>query len=36
MANGRKGVIVPLTRREAAQRLSRIEGQVKGIKPMVE
>ncbi len=36
MANGRKGVIVPLTRREAAQRLSRIEGQVKGIKKMVE
>ncbi|MCH7914835.1 MAG: metal-sensitive transcriptional regulator [Deltaproteobacteria bacterium] len=36
MANGRKGVIVPLTRTEAAQRLSRIEGQVKGIKKMVE
>jgi len=36
MANGREGVIVPLTRREAAQRLSRIEGQIKGIKKMVE
>ena len=35
MANGRKEVIVPLTRREAAQRLSRIEGQIKGIKKMV-
>lgn len=36
MANGRKGVIVPLTRKEAARRLARIEGQVKGIKKMVE
>jgi len=36
MANDRKGVIVPPTRREAAQRLNRIEGQVKGIKKMVE
>ena len=36
MANGREGGIVPLTRREAAQRLSRIEGQIKGIKKMVE
>ncbi len=36
MANGREGVIVPLTRREAAQRLSRIEGQIKGVKKMVE
>jgi DNA-binding FrmR family transcriptional regulator len=36
MANERKEVIVPLTRREAAQRLSRIEGQIKGIKKMVE
>lgn len=36
MANVKKGVIVPLTRTEAAQRLSRIEGQIKGIKKMVE
>ncbi len=36
MANDRRGVIVPPTRREAAQRLSRIEGQIKGIKKMVE
>jgi len=36
MANDKKGVIVPPTRREAAQRLNRIEGQVKGIKKMVE
>ncbi len=36
MANDRRGVIVPPTRREAAQRLNRIEGQVKGIKKMVE
>ena len=36
MASGRKEVIVPLTRREAAQRLRRIEGQIKGIKKMVE
>jgi len=36
MANDRKGVIVPPTRREAAQRLNRIEGQIKGVKKMVE
>jgi len=36
MANDRRGVIVPPTRREAMQRLNRIEGQVKGIKKMVE
>ncbi len=36
MANVKKEVIVPLTRTEAAQRLSRIEGQIKGIKKMVE
>ncbi len=36
MANDRRGVIVPPTRREAAQRLNRIEGQVKGIKKMIE
>lgn len=36
MANDRRGVIVPPTRREAAQRLSRIEGQITGIKKMVE
>jgi len=36
MANDRKGVIVPPTRREAAQRLNRIEGQIKGIKKMVD
>jgi len=36
MANDRRGVIVPPTRREAAQRLNRIEGQIKGIKRMVE
>ncbi len=36
MANDKRGVIVPLTRREAAQRMSRIEGQIKGIKRMVE
>ena len=36
MANDRRGVIVPQTRREAAQRLNRIEGQIKGIKKMVE
>ena len=36
MANDRKGVIVAPTRREAGQRLSRIEGQIKGIKKMVE
>ncbi len=36
MANDRKGVIVAPTQREAGQRLSRIEGQIKGIKKMVE
>jgi len=36
MAKDRRGVIVPPTRREAAQRLNRIEGQIKGIKKMVE
>lgn len=35
MANG-KEMILPPARQEAAQRLSRIEGQVKGIKKMVE
>lgn len=35
MANG-KELILPAARQEAAQRLSRIEGQVKGIKKMVE
>ncbi|MFB3060009.1 MAG: metal-sensitive transcriptional regulator [Candidatus Binatia bacterium] len=36
MANDRKGVIVPPTRKEASQRLNRIEGQIKGVKKMVE
>ncbi len=36
MANDKREVIVSLTRREAAQRMSRIEGQIKGIKKMVE
>lgn len=36
MANGKKGVILAPTRREAAQRLNRIEGQIKGIQKMVE
>ncbi len=36
MANGKRGVILAPTRKEASQRLSRIEGQVKGIKKMVE
>ncbi len=36
MANGGKGVILAPTRKEASQRLSRIEGQIKGIKKMVE
>ncbi len=36
MANDKRGVIEPLTRREAAQRMSRIEGQIRGIKKMVE
>lgn len=35
MANG-KEVILPAARKEAAQRLSRIEGQIKGIRKMVE
>lgn len=35
MANG-KELIMPTARKEAAQRLSRIEGQIKGIKRMVE
>ncbi len=36
MAKDKRGVIEPLTRREAAQRMSRIEGQIRGIKKMVE
>jgi len=36
MANDKKGVIVPPTRKEASQRLNRIEGQIKGVKKMVE
>jgi DNA-binding FrmR family transcriptional regulator len=35
MANGRE-MILPAARKDAAQRLSRIEGQVKGIRKMVE
>jgi len=35
MANG-KELIMPAARREASQRLSRIEGQIKGIRKMVE
>lgn len=35
MANG-KELIMPAARIDAAQRLSRIEGQIKGIKKMVE
>ena len=35
MANGRE-VILPEARKDAAQRLTRIEGQIKGIKKMVE
>ena len=35
MANG-KELILPVARKEAAQRLSRIEGQIKGIRKMVE
>ena len=35
MANG-KEMIMPVARKEAAQRLSRIEGQIKGVKRMVE
>jgi DNA-binding FrmR family transcriptional regulator len=36
MARNTRGVILPPARTEAVQRLSRIEGQVKGIKKMVE
>ena len=36
MANGKREMILKPTRREATHRLSRIEGQVKGIKRMVE
>lgn len=35
MANG-KELIMPAARKDAAQRLNRIEGQIKGIKKMVE
>ncbi len=35
MANG-KELILPAARKDAAQRLSRIEGQIKGIRRMVE
>lgn len=35
MANG-KELIMPAARKEAAQRLNRIEGQVKGIRKMVQ
>ena len=35
MANG-KELILPAARKEAAQRLSRIEGQIKGVKRVVE
>jgi DNA-binding FrmR family transcriptional regulator len=35
MANG-KEMIMPAARREATQRLNRIEGQIKGIRKMVE
>jgi len=35
MANG-KEMILPAARQEAAQRLNRIEGQIKGVKKMVE
>lgn len=35
MANG-KEPILPAARKDAAQRLSRIEGQIKGIRKMVE
>lgn len=35
MANG-KELILPAARQEAAQRLNRIEGQIKGIQRMVE
>jgi len=36
MANGKRGVILAPTRKETSQRLNRIEGQIKGIKKMVE
>ena len=36
MANGKKGLIIAPTRKEAMQRLNRVEGQVKGVKKMVE
>ncbi len=36
MANDKREVIVPMIRREAVQRMRRIEGQIKGIKKMVE
>ncbi len=35
MGNGRKGVILAPTRKEASKRLNRIKGQIKGIKKMV-
>ena len=35
MANG-KELIMPAARKDAAQRLSRIEGQIKGIRKMIE
>lgn len=35
MGNGRE-LILPAVRKEAAQRLNRIEGQIKGIRKMVE
>ncbi len=35
MANG-KELIMPAARKDAAQRLNRIEGQIKGIKKMVD
>jgi CsoR family transcriptional regulator, copper-sensing transcriptional repressor len=35
MANG-KELILPVAKKEAAQRLKRIEGQIKGIQKMVE
>ena len=36
MVNGKKGVILAPIRKEAVQRSSRVEGQIKGIKKMVE
>ena len=35
MAKVQKGVILQPTRREAVQRLNRIEGQIKGVRKMV-